>query len=320
VIVYSIEYSIREQALPNKHNKINCNLLVSIIILNWNRKQDLEETLKALNLQTYRNIEVLIVDNCSTDGSQEMIENQFPDYWLINLPRNLGCEEGFNVGIVNAKGEILIFLDNDALLEDDGVKKIVEEFENDPTLGIIDPRILNYYTKQVTNEPKYWPTKNMFTGCAAGFRRELFQKIGLRPNEYFIYGSEPDICIRALDAGYNIKHCPDIVAFHKESPEKRLSPRFYYYSTRNVLWLIWKHYPVIPGIWETIIHLTINMKRSIQQRALHYYLMGVFEAFIKAPSLIRRQRDPLINWEIGRVYPSPRQIIEIIKMKYYDLR
>ena len=77
----------------------------------------------------------------------------------------------------------------------------------------------------------------MFTGCAVGIRKTVIDKIGLRPKNFFTYASEADISIRALDAGFLIEHCEDIEAFHKESPVKRLSPKFYYYNTRNIIWL-----------------------------------------------------------------------------------
>ena len=75
----------------------------------------------------------------------------------IILSSNLGCEEGFNVGMVNSNGDILIFLDSDAYFEDDGIFKIIEKFKKNDQLGIIDPRIYNYYSKKIQNEPKNWP-------------------------------------------------------------------------------------------------------------------------------------------------------------------
>jgi len=295
--------------------KTNNNPLVSIIIVNWNRKQDIYDTLKTIEKQTYSNSEVIIVDNGSTDGSQEMINSNFKEYNQICLSYNVGCEEGFNVGIVNATGSIIIFLDNDAFFEETGIEKIVEEFNNNNKLGIVDPRIYNYYSKEIINEPKNWPTKNMFTGCAAGFRKEVFDKIGLRPREYFIYSSEPDICIRALEAGYEIKHCEEIEAYHKESPVKRLSKKFYYYNTRNVLWLIAKYYPIIPGIIEFIKHIIINLLFSIKNGQLFQYFVGLIEGLFKLPLIIYNQRKPLKGWKEGRIYPSFFHLLIIMRRK-----
>ena len=86
--------------------------LVSIIIVNWNRKEDLLFTLKKISVDTYTNLEVVIVDNGSNDGSTKEVPAKYPNYKYINLNSNLGCEEGYNVGVLNSKGEILIYLDS----------------------------------------------------------------------------------------------------------------------------------------------------------------------------------------------------------------
>ena len=198
--------------------------LVTIIILNWNRKKCLKETLESLSDITYDNYEVVVVDNASTDRSQEMVRNYFPKYKLINLPTNVGCEQGFNVGIVNAQGEILVFLDNDAFLESNAIDQFVAVFSRQPSTGIIDPKILNFYTNEIMYQTGVRPSENIFTGCAFAITREVIDKIGLRPAEYFIYASEPEISMRVIDAGYKIVTDHSIVAYHKESPDMRLSP------------------------------------------------------------------------------------------------
>ena len=291
------------------------NQLVSVIIVTWNRKDDILETLESLQRQTYSNLEVIIVDNGSSDGTVEEIRQLYPNYKLICLPSNVGCEEGFNIGIVNSTGSILVFLDSDAFFEDDGINKIVHKFNNDPSLGIVDPRIFNFFSKKIQNEPKNWPKHNRFTGCAVGLKKELFDNVGLRPKNYFIYASEEDVGIRALDYGYKIQHFSNIVAYHKESPTTRLSSKFYYYNTRNVLWLICKHYPLLPAIREVIFHFTINFILSLKTLSLHYYFLGMIEGIFKLPLIIKNERKPLKKWYLGRIYPSGAQIIKIIIAK-----
>lgn len=290
--------------------------LVSVIIVTWNRKDDILETLEALQTQTYSNLEVIIVDNGSSDGTIEEIRKLYPNYKLICLPSNLGCEEGFNVGIVNSLGSILVFLDSDAFFENDGIEKMVHKFNNDSSLGIIDPRIFNFFSNEIQNEPKNWPTHNRWTGCAAGIRKELFDKVGLRPKNYFIYDSEEDVGIRALDCGYKIEHCSDIIAYHKESPTSRLSSKFYYYNTRNTLWLICKYYPLLPAIREVIFHFILNFLRSLKSLSLHYYFLGMIEGILKLPIIIINERKPLKKWYLGKIYPSGLQTIKIIIAKW----
>ena len=120
--------------------------LVSIIIVTWNRKEEILDALEAIGKQSYNNIEVVVVDNGSSDGTIEEVRRLYKSYKLVCLPSNVGCEEGFNVGIVNSTGTILIYLDSDAFFEDEGIQKIVDKFNDNPSLGIVDPRIYNFFS------------------------------------------------------------------------------------------------------------------------------------------------------------------------------
>ena len=291
--------------------------LVSIIIVTWNRKEEILDALEAIGKQSYSNIEVVVVDNGSSDGTIEEIKRLYKSYKLVCLPSNIGCEEGFNVGIVNSTGSILIYLDSDAFFEDEGVQKIVDKFNDNPSLGIVDPRIYNFFSNSIQNEPKNWPPHDrIFTGCAVGIRREVIDNTGLRPGNYFIYASEADISIRALDFGYKIEHFKDILAYHKESPTKRLSPKFFYYNTRNNIWLIFKHYPLIPAFIELFNLLVINLFLSIKSLSIHYYLLGFLEGLIKLPIIIKNERKPLKRWYLGRLYPNISELLGILRKKY----
>ena len=94
-------------------------MLISIIIVNWNRIDDMRETLNSLESQTYRNYEIVVVDNGSTDDSKTKLPLEFPNIRLISVDKNLGCEEGFNIGMENSNGDIFFYLDSDASLDND---------------------------------------------------------------------------------------------------------------------------------------------------------------------------------------------------------
>jgi len=293
------------------------NPLVSIIIVNWNRKEDLLFTLKKISNDSYTNLEVVIVDNGSNDGSTKEVPAKYPNYKYINLNRNLGCEEGYNVGVLNSKGEILIYLDSDAYIENGGIDKMVDIFIQNSNIGIIDPLIINYHSKLPQNKPNNWPLKGtMFTGCAVALRRELINKIGLRPGNFFIYASEADVCIRTLDAGYEIRHSEDILAYHKESPVKRLSSKFFYFSTRNIIWLIFKYYPILPAIRELFVHLIWNFILAVKSRSLFQYIKGAVIGLLGIPKIMKNERKVLENWKRGRVYPSIGLILKILNNKF----
>ena len=181
-------------------------MLISIIIVNWNRVDDMRETLDSLKNQTYSNYEIVVVDNGSSDGSIEVFECDYPYVNLVKLDNNVGCEEGFNIGMQNSKGDIFYYLDSDASLSNDILELTALAFLEDKKLGILEPRVINPHNSLILNEPKNWPLKNSFIGCAVAIRKQLIDEIGNRPSEYFIYTSEADLCIRVVDTDYKIRH------------------------------------------------------------------------------------------------------------------
>jgi GT2 family glycosyltransferase len=288
--------------------------LVSIIILNWNRRDDVAETLNKIKLQSYSNLEIIVVDNGSKDNSLEMLKKDFSIFKIIALPTNIGCEDGNNVGILNATGEIILFLDSDAGLEKDGIIKLLESFNEDKSVGIVEPRVIRPADNFIYNEPEYWGG-NQFIGCVVAFRASVFEAIGLRPGEYFIYSSEPDIAMRAIEHGFKLIHRSDIYAEHRESPAARLSKRFYYFSTRNCLWLIWRHYPLRSAIYETLFLLVYNFFLSLKAFALHHYFYGLVAGIIGFKSQVFGKRKVLTRFDEARLFPGFETLIKIFKLK-----
>lgn len=289
--------------------------LVSIIIVNWNRCSDVVETLNHVKNLVYKRVEVIVIDNGSTDQSLSVIREQYPSVKLIALPMNIGCEDGNNVGILNASGEFLLFLDSDADLEPNGLCELINVFESDEEIGIVEPRIIRPSDGKILNEPKYWPIRNTFVGCVVLIRASVFDKIGLRPGEYFLYSSEPEICLKAVENGFKIVHCSHIIGRHRESPKERASKSFYRLATRNMIWLIWRHYPWISAVYETFLMLLIHFWRSIKHRAFHYYLLGIVEGALKFRSQALLKRRPLIKFNDARLFPGFRDLIGIIVTK-----
>jgi GT2 family glycosyltransferase len=283
--------------------------------VNWNRCEDVVKTLDSIASLSYRNIEILVVDNGSTDHSVKVLSKDFPAVKLIVLPKNVGCEDGNNVGILNANGDVLLFLDSDADLERDGLTKILDVFENDKEVGIVEPRIIRPADNKILNEAKFWPKQNTFTGCVVAFRASVFEKIGLRPGEFFLYSSEPDICLRAVESGFKILHCSNIIGHHRESPVARANKMFYYLATRNTIWLIWRHYPLANAIYETLILLIIHFFRSVGHGAIHYYIGGIIAGLFGIRSQVMGKRAPLKRFNEARVFPGFKQLLRILYSK-----
>lgn len=256
--------------------------LVSIVMLAWNRKDDVFESLKNIEKITYKPIEMIVVDNGSTDGTQEMLEEHFPEVQLIRMYKNVGIE-AYNIGFENAKGEYIVILDDDSFPAQDAIEKMVERFEADVELGVVAFDIRNFYSydeiKNEQIETKSAIAKSnqyiqSFTGAGAGVRRELFKKIGYYPEEFFLYMNEMDCALRIWDEGCRIEFFADIVAYHKYSPMNRASWRAPFYYTRNSFWLVWKNYPTDLAIKETMklvyncFYYSLEQKTTIYVKAL----------------------------------------------------
>jgi GT2 family glycosyltransferase len=237
---------------------------VSIIVLHYNGREDTLACLRSLEHLTYPNVEVVLVDNGSTDGLVEAARSQFPDVTLIETGANLGFTGGNNIGIRHAldKGaDYIMLLNNDTVMAPDCIDLMVRAMEAEPSLGVTGPMIYYYSAPETiwsAGGRIDWPRgitsmiglneedKSQFgqapryvdfvTGCAMLARRAVWQQVGLLDDKFFMYYEETEWCVRASRAGFKIALIPDAMLWHKISIEARASsPRTYYYMTRNRL-------------------------------------------------------------------------------------
>jgi GT2 family glycosyltransferase len=220
--------------------------LLSVVILSWNRRDALRETLMRLRADAYEPREVIVVDNGSTDGSPDLVRAEFPEVRLEALPRNVGIE-GLNVGIKAARGEIIVLLDDDSYPQPGALAMLAEAFRRDPGLGVAACRI--------AGPPGWWESKwpwagldaqaevPTFIACGVGIRMETLARAGAFDGAFFLYQNELDLSARVVDAGYGVRYFPDIAFTHAVSSANRTSLREEYYGFRNLLWVVWKYLP-----------------------------------------------------------------------------
>ena len=262
-------------------NMKNTTDLVSIVMLSFNRKKDVEEGVQELLEQNYKHIEIIVVDNGSADNTAEMIKTKLPQVKLIALKENIGVA-AYNKGFEQAQGKYIVILDDDSFPETNAIPRMVEEFEKNPQLGIVAFDVRNYYDYRKTNinpegceehqhdeteVPRY---QMAFNGAGVGIRKTCLQEVGGYPGEFFLYWNEQDLSIRVLNAGYQIQWFPGIISLHKYSPSNRESWRAPFYYTRNLYWLIWKYFPWKKLLKDTIQLLFYSLYSSFEQKTLVY--------------------------------------------------
>jgi hypothetical protein len=274
---------------------------VSVVVVNWNRMRDLRDTLMSVRSQGYRDLELTVVDNCSTDGSAEMVKQDFPEANLIRLEKPVSATQSYNMAMKRSKGDVIVILDNDVVLGGGWIRQVVEELENDPRVGAVASRIVNFYTGEeiwgfggfAREEYSHKGFEcTTFIGCAAAVSKKVLQEVGYYPEEFEIYVNEADLAARVLRAGYRIKYNPALVAFHKISQSQRRRGRKLFYNTRNFIWYYWRYYPFAQALIATGVRIVVGLFEAIRERSLRLYLSALKEALLGLPSQFRI-RTPL---------------------------
>ena len=259
--------------------------------------------------QTFEDIEIIVTDNHSTDGSIEMVKNEFPEVKLIVMPNSkYGGIETCNIGLASAFGKYVVMMDNDAMLEEDWVEKAVKEFENNEDLGCIAGRVLNYYTKEDWGFWLYgldddWKDKEFYTtvfvGCSAIMRKDIIDKVGYFPNEYFLYWNEVALGAKIVNAGYKIRYIPNIVAYHKVSQTQRLGKKGYYYGVRNGYWYYWEYYPLGLALKHTLIHFVKSAYGGVRHPLT--FIKAHLDAIKRLPAIVKN-RKPIEDKDILKTF------------------
>lgn len=242
--------------------------LIIPVILNTNRREDTLDCLKSLADAEYPTMQIIVLDNQSTDGSVDAIREQFPAVQIINLVENLGYAGNNNVGIESALkqgADWILVLNEDVILDQDCVQRLIEVAENDPKIGIVGPLVYHFDEPTVIQSAggmlgKYWesihlgknePDQGQYTephsvewisGCAILVRRAAIEQAGMLDKDYFIYWEETEWCIRIARAGWKIMNVPQARIWHKGVQRSyQPKPSFSYYETRNHLLTLSKH-------------------------------------------------------------------------------
>ncbi len=241
-------------------------MLASVVIPNWNGAHHLPVCLDALRAQTYRNLEVVVVDGASTDGSQELLAKEYPQVRLLALPRNLGLTGANNAGFRAARGEILVSLNNDTEACPHFVEALVDALLAHPEAGMAASKMLLFDRRDTIHsagdgygvdgipfnrgvwqrdEGQFDEPGWVFGGCggAVAYRRAMLDEIGPFDETFFMYCEDVDLNWRAQLAGWRCWYTPEAVVYHKLSATGG-GPIASYYTGRNTLWVIAKNYPV----------------------------------------------------------------------------
>lgn len=240
---------------------MNKKPLVSILIVNWNGKDFLEDCFNTLLKISYKRIEIILVDNASTDDSVSHIGKMYPTIRIIENKKNLGFAQGNNIALKKAKGDAILLLNMDTLVEKTFLDNLVSRLYSQKDIGAVQPKILLYpQTKMIDsigafllptgalyhfgrekNSEKENYNKSMEIFSAKGacilFKKEVLKKTGLFDDDYFAYFEETDLCQRIWLAGYRVIYEPRAIIYHKggAAANKMASSYITFHAYKNMI-------------------------------------------------------------------------------------
>ena len=245
--------------------------MISVVVLNYNGKRYLDDCLSSLAAQTFRDLEVIVVDNASTDGSVEHIESNFSWVRLVINKENLGFAGGTNSGIRAAKGELILTFNNDARAD----SRLLEHLQKpmfDPNMAdlkvgvcaakmlLADGRINSTGICLSRSgaawdrgmfEPdlgQYEAQEEVFGACAGAalYRKEMLDEIGLFDEDFFLYMEDVDLAFRGRLAGWKCVYVPEAKVYHHHGGTAGFgSDLSVYYGNRNMIWYAIKDFPLV---------------------------------------------------------------------------
>jgi GT2 family glycosyltransferase len=294
-------------------------------------------------MSDYPSLEVIIADNASRDGSIEAVRGAFSDKRLriIVNPQNLGYAAGNNVGVRFAKGDYIVFLNNDVQVDVLWLKEIIKVMQNNPGIGACQPKLLKYYditridnvggtidfcgfsygeVSGVKDYGQFNSTKEIFVavGSALVIKREVLEQIGLFDPDYFAFYDENDLCWRVWLRGYKILLIPTSVVYHVGSASYRkysagISERTPFHATKNHLSTLIKNY----SLKNLLRYLPISVFLRLAKIIIHIYSRDYRIAFADIQGIvwIFQNLKHLYSKRI-RVQRSIRQVSDVYLMKY----
>ena len=340
--------------------------LISVVVVNWNRRELLHASLRSLQRQQGVRFEIIVVDNGSDDGSAEMVAQEFahrpsatdPTVRLIQNLENRGFCAANNQGIAAAGGQFIALLNNDAEADPGWLHALWRVFEGRADVGMAASKILVYEDPQRIDkaghliyldgqnrgrgmgapddgrydqmEEALWPD-----GCAAMYRKQMLDEIGGFDEDFFAYGDDAELGLRARMAGWRCLYVPDaVVRHHRGSTLGLHSARRLELIERNRVLLAVK---LFPGslLWRNLMYYAARLAagawasfRGTEEtawfpgwrgklRMARALIAGDLQALRLAPRMWRKRRE---LEKIRKLSPREvRQLIERFRMPLADV-
>jgi GT2 family glycosyltransferase len=278
--------------------------VISVVIPSWNGRHLLEDCLRSLSRQTDAEFETIVIDNGSTDGTAEWLASSYPSVRHVRRETNSGFSAAVNAGIRASSSELIVLLNNDTEVAPDWLAQLEQASKDYPDYSIFASRIalknppgridttgdgftiagFGYKMGWMQEDGgKFDAVREVFgaSGCAAMYRRSVFDAIGYFDEDFFAFAEDLDFSFRANLAGFRCLYAPAAKIIHKlrSTAGDSDTARWYY---RNLLWLNYKNFPGVllicyfPHFFAQFMLMTV---RSILHREFKAFFSGCLEGF-----------------------------------------
>jgi GT2 family glycosyltransferase len=292
--------------------------LLSVVIPNWNGARYLPTCLDALARQTYPALEIIVVDNASSDDSSALIRSGYPAVRLLELSENRGFTGACNAGIQAASGEFIALLNNDTEADTGWAAAVVDAFKRHPEAGSVASKMLlfdqrdhihtagDYFTKDgragnrgvwQRDSGQFDEEAYVFSACggSAVYRRALLDQVGLLDDDFFFSGEDVDLGWRAQLAGWRCLYTPAAVVYHHLSATGG-GVTASYYDGRNLIFILIKNFPA--AFWRRYGLLVLRAQLRLAWEALRAWrgaaararLRGMLAGLGGVPRMLRKRR------------------------------
>lgn len=327
--------------------------LVSVVIVNWNGERIIKKSIASILEQKYKNIEVIVVDNNSSDRSRRAIRSFKSKVHLVESNENLGFAGGNNLGVSYARGKYVLLFNSDAIATENALTVLVEVLEKKQSIGVVQPKLIYsgnprypdgvinsvgcYFTNtgylyylgygKNASVPLYNEDRSVFSayGACMLIRKSVIDKVGLFDNDFFLYFEETDFCIRVWLAGKKIWYTHKAIVYHSGGMSSRKfgTPQVTYHSFKNRLCSYIKTLEAGNAFKVTTLCLLMSEAASFL-----YLLFGKFDLFMAVqkaifwnvfnfPRILQKRR--MIQQTIRKVSDASfiKQVTWQVKPSYY---
>ncbi len=280
--------------------------LVSIVILHYNRPDELFYCLEKVRRTDYPAYEIIVVDNHSSLDISKRLNDQFPEVRFIRLDRNVGVS-GWNHGFTAARGEFIFVLDDDSYPAPGAVTHCVHVMQENERCGIVACKIVDESLEFVQSSHLKEGLAIDFVGCGAMIRKRVLDEVGYFSTYIFLYGHEVDYSMKVRNAAWEIIYALEAVVVHLRSRSNRewkdgtaISKRAMHHVNRSIVLILVLHFPLRSIFFRLIRMITGRLLFALYKRSFIPAVSGIISGIYDGFSLYHER--VILNHELRKEY------------------